>query len=61
MWFWLAACRASLRARALSRRRALLMHDVCTDLGAKLREFNGERDHVHLLVHYPPKGAIPDS
>ncbi|GAA5703667.1 hypothetical protein Save01_04490 [Streptomyces avermitilis] len=23
-----------------------------------LREFNGERDHVHLLVHYPPKVAI---
>ncbi|MER7998775.1 transposase [Streptomyces sp. NPDC095613] len=26
-------------------------------LGAELREFNGERDHVHLLVHYPPKTA----
>ncbi len=34
------------------------MHDVCTDFGAELREFNGERDHVHLLVHYPPKVAI---
>ncbi|MER6677325.1 IS200/IS605 family transposase [Streptomyces sp. NPDC000983] len=32
--------------------------DVCTDFGAQLREFNGERDHVHLLVHYPPKVAI---
>ncbi|KAB1142484.1 IS200/IS605 family transposase [Streptomyces luteolifulvus] len=34
------------------------MRDVCTDFGAELREFNGERDHVHLLVHYPPKVAI---
>ncbi len=22
-------------------------------------EFNGEHDHVHLLVHYPPKVALP--
>jgi putative transposase len=34
------------------------MRDVCTDVGAELREFNGELDHVHLLVHYPPKIAI---
>lgn len=24
----------------------------------ELREFNGETDHVHLLVHYPPKVAL---
>ncbi len=29
--------------------------DVCRDFGAKLVEFDGERDHVHLLVSYPPK------
>src|SRR6187431_3306832 len=38
--------------------REEVMRDVCTDFGAELREFNGERDHVHLLVHYPPKIAI---
>ncbi|MBW5484603.1 IS200/IS605 family transposase [Streptomyces bambusae] len=32
-----------------------IMRDVCTDFEAELKEFNGERDHVHLLVHYPPK------
>lgn len=32
--------------------------DVCTDFEAELREFNGEDDHVHLLVHYPPKVAL---
>ena len=26
--------------------------------GAELREFNGETDHVHLLVHYPPNLAL---
>jgi putative transposase len=41
----LAACEASMRK-------------VCADFGAELREFNGEDDHVHLLVAYPPKVAI---
>lgn len=31
---------------------------VCADFGADLVEFNGEPDHVHLLVHYPPKAAL---
>ena len=35
-----------------------VMREVCTGMGAQLREFNGEEDHVHLLVHYPPKLAI---
>lgn len=35
-----------------------IMAAVCTDFDAELREFNGEADHVHLLVHYPPKVAI---
>ncbi|MFG2946487.1 IS200/IS605 family transposase [Streptomyces adustus] len=40
------------------RRCEEVIRDVCTDFGAELREFNGERDHVHLLVHYPSKVAI---
>lgn len=35
-----------------------VMADVCTGMDAELREFNGEDDHVHLLVRYPPKLAI---
>jgi putative transposase len=31
---------------------------VCIDFEAELVEFDGERDHVHLLVNYPPKIAI---
>jgi putative transposase len=32
--------------------------DVCSKMGADLREFDGEDDHVRLLVSYPPKLAI---
>ena len=28
---------------------------VCADFEADLTEFNGEGDHVHLLIEYPPK------
>jgi putative transposase len=31
---------------------------VCTDFDARLVEMNGEDDHVHLLVEYPPKVAV---
>lgn len=35
-----------------------IMRDVCADFDAQLVEFNGETDHVHLLVSYPPKVAL---
>ena len=31
---------------------------VCADFEADLIEFNGETDHVHLLVNYPPKHSV---
>jgi putative transposase len=31
---------------------------VCTDFEAELRACDGEDDHVHLLVAYPPKLAV---
>lgn len=31
---------------------------VCGDFDAELIEFDGEDDHVHLLVNYPPKVAV---
>jgi putative transposase len=34
------------------------LREVCDDLAAELVEFNGEPDHVHLLVSYPPTLAI---
>jgi putative transposase len=35
-----------------------IFSDVCTDFEAKLIEFEGEKDHVHLLVEYPPKVSV---
>ena len=31
---------------------------VCADFEAELQEFNGEAEHVHLLVVYPPKVSV---
>jgi putative transposase len=31
---------------------------VCTDFGVELVEMDGENDHVHLLINYPPKLAV---
>jgi putative transposase len=35
-----------------------ILRDVCQSFEAELREFNGGGDHVHLLVHHPPKIAL---
>jgi REP-associated tyrosine transposase len=35
-----------------------IMRDVCADFETDLGEFNGENNHVHLLVHFPPKIAL---
>ncbi len=35
-----------------------LFEKVCQDFEAVLVEANGEDDHVHLLVEYPPKVAL---
>lgn len=31
---------------------------VCEDMGASLVKMDGEDNHVHLLVEYPPKLAV---
>ena len=36
----------------------LIFSDVCSDFDAELVEFDGEKDHVHLLVTYPSKVSI---
>ena len=34
------------------------MRAVCADFECELVEFNGEGEHVHLLVNFPPKVAL---
>ena len=31
---------------------------VCTEFECGIEEFGGEKDHVHLLINYPPKVSI---
>lgn len=33
---------------------------VCSCFESELKEFNGEKDHVHLLVVYPPKVRLSE-
>lgn len=35
-----------------------VFESVCIDFEAKLMEFDGEKDYVHLLIHYPPKVSV---
>lgn len=35
-----------------------IFKNVCQDFGCKLEEFNGESDHVHILITYEPKVQI---
>lgn len=44
-------------AKAIEQLRAIFSN-VCTDFEARLVEMDGEHDHVHLLIEYPPKIAI---
>ena len=35
-----------------------IFRKVCQDFEAELVEIDGESDHVHLLVNYPPKVSV---
>jgi putative transposase len=35
-----------------------IMRAVCADFEVELTEFNGEDNHIHLLVNFPPKVAL---
>jgi len=49
--------RMVFEARHLDRMEQVL-RDVCADFETELVEFNGENNHVHLLVSFPPKVAV---
>ena len=40
------------------RRLKQLFSKVCTDFESELVEMNGEDNHVHLLLKYPPKVSV---
>lgn len=51
--------RQAISSRILSRLQEVF-DEVCSNVGAKLCEFSGERDHVHLLVEYVPNIRLCD-
>lgn len=36
----------------------LVFTDLCNSFEVQLIEFEGEQDHVHLLINYPPKLSL---
>jgi hypothetical protein len=51
----LRTCNSSMQTSAWF---LLIVASVCTDFAAELVAFDGADDHVHLLVHYPPKVSV---
>ena len=39
-------------------RLKVMFEKVCTDFEAQLVERNGEAEHVHWLIHHPPKHSV---
>ena len=39
-------------------RLKIVFQKVCLDFEAELVEVNGEAEHVHLLINYPPKHSV---
>lgn len=39
-------------------RLKIIFEETCEQMDAELLEFNGEDDHVHLIVNCPPKLAV---
>ena len=35
-----------------------IFSDVCRDFESELVEIDGQKDHVHLLINYPPKVSV---
>jgi putative transposase len=35
-----------------------MFEKICLDFEAQLVEMNGEAEHVHLLINYPPKHSV---
>ncbi len=50
--------RRGVFTKAILEDLASIFANVCIDFEAELVEFDGEDDHVHLLVNYPPKVSI---
>ncbi len=53
-----AKCRRLVFTKEILEDLRTIFSNVCRDFEATLEEFDGEHDHGHLLITYPPKLAI---
>ncbi len=51
-------CRRNMFTNIILEELRSIFQNVCQNFSAELVEFEGERDHVHLLVNYPPKVSM---
>ena len=51
-------CRRKVFSKQILQDLKDIFTNVCNNFEAELIEFEGEKDHVHLLINYPPKVAI---
>jgi putative transposase len=56
---WIIEPRRGVLDRAGTDALRTVFTTICQDFGADLQACDGEDDHVHLLVEYPPSVAIP--
>lgn len=55
---FVAKYRRSVFTKAVLEDLKEIFASVCQDFEAELVEFDGEKDHVHLLINYPPKVSV---
>ena len=51
-------CRRKVFSKQILQDLKDIFTNVCNNFETQLIEFEGEKDHVHLLINYPPKVAI---
>jgi putative transposase len=57
-WFFVTKYRHHVFAETHLKRMEEIVRAVCADFETEPVEFNGEANHVHLLVNFPPKVTI---
>jgi putative transposase len=55
---FVAKYRSTIFSNEMINELSLIFKKVCSDFESELVECDGEADHVHLLVNYPPKIAV---
>lgn len=50
--------RKRIFSKKILKRLSEIFSSVCNDFESTLEEVKGEKDHVHLLITYPPKVSI---